>query len=76
MFKQLRERTGYNTNRGAQLLDVSKSTLYKYEEFHLLPSPNILLKMCEVYNCSYEEIMQSYKLAKGVYDERRTKKAT
>ncbi|MFT8352430.1 helix-turn-helix domain-containing protein [Clostridium saccharoperbutylacetonicum] len=76
MFKQLREKTGYTIERVAQVLDISKSALYKYEEFHLLPSPNILLKMCEVYNCSYEEIMLSYKLAKGVYDERRAKKAT
>lgn len=74
MFKTLRQRSGYNTEYVADLLQINKGTLYKIEEYHLLPSVKIVLKMREIYKCPYEEIMKSYEFAKGVYDERRLKK--
>ncbi|KON13322.1 helix-turn-helix transcriptional regulator [Clostridium botulinum] len=76
MFKELRKKTGYSTEHVAKLLKINKWTLYKFEEYHLLPSIKILLGMREIYNCSYEEIMQSYEFAKGVYNERRINKTS
>lgn len=75
MFKELRKKTGYNTEHVAKLLDVNKATLYKFEEYHLLPSIKILLKMRDIYNVSYEEIMNAYEFAKGVNNERKVAKA-
>lgn len=47
---------------------------YKYEQNQLLPSMNILLKMKDIYKCDYEELVNAYRMAKGVYDERKAKK--
>lgn len=73
MFKELRKRTGYSTDYAAKQLEVKKTTLYKYEEFHSLPSTTILLKMQELYKCQYVELLDAYKFAKEVYYERKNK---
>lgn len=75
MFKELRKKNGYNTDFVAKELSIKKATLYKIEEYHSLPSIKILLKMQEVYKCSYEEVVNAYAIAKGVHNERRIKKS-
>lgn len=74
MFKELRERTGYTTDYVAKKLGIKKTTLYKYEGGHSIPSTSILLKMVDIYKCKYEEVVDAYKICKGVYDERKNKK--
>jgi transcriptional regulator with XRE-family HTH domain len=74
MFKQLRERTGYTVEHVAKQIGIKKNTLYKIEEFHSIPSASILLKMKDIYNCEYEEVLNAYKFAKGVHNERKAKR--
>lgn len=74
MFKELRIKKGLTTKYASQKLGISLSTFYKMEQSQYLPSTDILLKMKNLYKCSYEEIMKSYEFARGVYDERKNKK--
>ena len=74
MFKELRKKQGLTTEFTSKKLDISISTLYKIEQYQHLPSMSILLKMKNLYKCSYEEIMKSYEFARGVYDDRKNKK--
>lgn len=74
MLKDLRQNVGLTTDFVSKKLGIPKSTLYKYEQNQLLPSMNILLKMKDIYKCDYEELVNAYRMAKGVYDERKAKK--
>lgn len=74
MLKGLRQNVGLTTDFVSKKLGIPKSTLYKYEQNQLLPSMNILLKMKDIYKCDYEELVNAYRMAKGVYDERKAKK--
>lgn len=74
MLKDLRQNVGLTTDFVSKKLGIHKNTLYKYEQNQLLPSMNILLKMKDIYKCDYEELVNAYRMAKGVYDERKAKK--
>ncbi|MGG7142452.1 helix-turn-helix transcriptional regulator [Clostridium nigeriense] len=74
MFRTLRERAGLTKKYVADELDIKITTLYKIEQNICLPSASILLKMKELYKCTYEEIMICYKLGKEIKDEREIKK--
>lgn len=70
MFKTLREKAGFTTEYVARKLEISLSTLYKYEQSQLLPSAKILLKMQGLYKCSPEKIFKAYEKAKEEKYER------
>lgn len=74
MFKELRIKKGLTTKYASQKLGISLSTFYKMEQSQYLPSTDILLKMKDLYKCTYEDIMNAYKLSRGLYDERKSKR--
>ena len=74
MFKELRIKKGLTTRFAAERLGISLSTFYKIEQSQHLPSLDILLKMKDLYKCTYEEIMSAYKFSRGLNDERKNKK--
>jgi putative transcriptional regulator len=43
--KHLRVKAGYDTDEAAEILDITKSTLYKIEQGHLNPSLKLLDRM-------------------------------
>ena len=53
----LRKRAGFNTARdAAKKLKISDSMMYQMEGGHKQPSPNLGLKMTELFNCTLEDI--------------------
>ena len=74
MFKELRIKKGLTTKYASQKLGISLSTFYKMEQSQYLPSIDILLKMKDLYKCTYEDIMNAYKLSRRIYDERKSKR--
>lgn len=74
MFKELRIKKGLTTKYASQKLGISLSTFYKMEQSQYLPSTDILLKMKDLYKCTYEDIMNAYKLSRRIYDERKSKR--
>lgn len=74
MFKDIREKKGFSTKYVSDKLNVKINTLYKYEEYYAIPSASILLKMQRIYKCTHEELLEAYKYARGIYDERKNKK--
>lgn len=74
MFKDIREKKGFSTKYVADKLNIKINTLYKYEEFYSMPSASILLKMQQIYKCTHEELLEAYKYARRIYDERKNKR--
>lgn len=73
-FRDIRKKCGLTTTFVSSKLGVKITTLYKYEQYQVLPSTSILLKMKEIYNCDYLDLLEAYKFAKEVYCERKAKK--
>ena len=47
-FRDIRKKCGLTTTFVSQKLGVKITTLYKYEQYQVLPSTSILLKMKEM----------------------------
>ena len=48
-FRDIRKKCGLTTTFVSQKLGVKITTLYKYEQYQVLPSTSILLKMKEMW---------------------------
>lgn len=74
LFRTLRKRAGLTTKDAADKLNIKVTTLYKIEQNICLPGISILIKMKELYKCTYDEIMSCYKKGKEIKNEREVEK--
>lgn len=49
---------GLNTSEAIEALGISKSTFYKIEQGCLIPSPELLKGMANIYCCTIDEIFK------------------
>ena len=53
---------GFEIDEAVKELCVSKSTFYKVEQGHMIPSRDLILKMSRLYQCSIDEIFKALKI--------------
>lgn len=63
----LRKRAGLTQAQVAGLLGKSLSTVVKWESRTFVPkgSPSEIKKLCEVYQCSLDELIEAFELSAG-----------
>lgn len=57
-FKLCRVRAGMTQDEAAELLGVSRITVYSWERGTYKPSADMLLKISEVYRCTIDELLK------------------
>ena len=55
-LKAARVNAGYNLVEAASLLDISKTTLVKWEQYKTFPNAAAIEKICHVYGVHYDDI--------------------
>ncbi len=55
-LKSIRINAGLTLDEASALIGVSKSTLYNYEHFKTTPDNDIIKKIMQIYNVSYDDI--------------------
>jgi putative transcriptional regulator len=55
-LRALRKNAGLKVNVASEMLGIKKDTLYKIENGLRNPSIALLLKIREIYNCSFDDI--------------------
>ena len=55
-LKSIRINAGLTLEEASALIGVSKSTLYNYEHFKTTPDNDIIKKIMQIYNVSYDDI--------------------
>lgn len=55
-LKAIRINLGLTLEEAAKKIGISKDTLYNYEHFKTSPKNNVVEKIMDVYNVSYNEI--------------------
>lgn len=55
-FKAMRVNSGLSLDEVCERLEISKSTLIKWEKYETFPTADKFVKMCQVYGCSRDDI--------------------
>ncbi len=55
-LKAMRIHAGMNQKEAAELIEVSASTLAKWEDKKVYPDAEQLIRLCKVYGCSIDDI--------------------
>jgi len=58
-FKKLRLRAGIDIEEATNLLQISKSMIYKIEQGYKNPSDKLKQKMIKIYGCSVQEVFSA-----------------
>lgn len=56
---KLRKRSGLSIKKASELMGVNKRTLCRYEAGCTEPRIGLVPKMCEVYGCTMEEVIEA-----------------
>lgn len=59
-IKELREKTGFSLNELAELVDVTKQSIHKFENGIVKPSNETLSKLADVFNVSFSYFFESF----------------
>jgi len=60
-IKELVKASGKRMNQIAYEMDVNEGQLYSYTSGRYLPSALAIIKLCEVLDCTYEDILGKIK---------------
>lgn len=58
-----RLKLGFNSEEVIELLDISKSTFYKLEQGWANPSPMLIKRIAEIYECTTDDIFRDLKIS-------------
>ena len=61
-IKIRRMNVGLQTDEAVEELKISKSSFYKLEEGHQIPSPLLIARMAKVYQCTTDEIFKDFNI--------------
>lgn len=58
-----RLKLGFNSEEVIESLDISKSTFYKLEQGWAKPSPKLIKRIAEIYECTTDDIFRDLKIS-------------
>ena len=65
-LKKLRRKNGITQEDLAKIIGLDRSSIGKYESSNVLPSPDVLIKMAEIFNVSVDYLIRENKLTTNV----------
>lgn len=57
-IKEFRIRNGYTQSQLGTIIGVSKNSISMYETGGFEPSLGIICRLCDIFNCSFEELFE------------------